>query len=109
MKEQIQGYAPEAPGLPQHVVIGEFLVSELRAPSGIFDEKTGTELTNLQAVELFESSIHGAQGVFLNSSQHLSPQGRARNTSVTRSSPYGAGRRGNYRVAVVSLRPPVGN
>ena len=90
---------------PQKVKVAEATASELQAGSGIFDGDS--ELTNLQAISLFESELHGAQDVFT-SDRGLSTEAQQHNSNLTRTSGVrGPGPAGHYRQAVYSHRPPL--
>jgi hypothetical protein len=58
--------------MPNIVPVTELTWGDLHAPSGIIDtivtregDSIDIELTNLQAIELFEGVVHEAQGVFI--------------------------------------------
>lgn len=76
-------------------VIAEMYLSELRQPSGVFDELTDKELTNREFVTAL--ALHkGAFDVFTSMNGHLSPEAAAHNSTVTRS------RQGEHIVALVA-------
>ena len=91
--------------LPKKVKVAEASRAELQEGSGVFDGDR--ELTNLQAILLFERGVHGAQDVFT-SDQGLSEEAQQHNSNVTRTSGVrGPGPAEHYRQAVYSHRPPV--
>lgn len=90
---------------PGHVIIGEYSIGELRQNSGVFDEDTGRELTNLEVISAVDGALYQSAQVYV-SDKHLSPEGQSHNSALTADSAYGAGPRDEYVRAIVSQRPP---
>lgn len=99
--------------LPQHTVVAEMTLGELRQSSGYRDPKTGCKLTVLERIaadEAYDDGMYavGAQGVFLawgdapTGEAWLSEAGKRHNTALTDSK---TGKGEDYMVAVVSRRP----
>lgn len=80
-------------------VLVETTWSELEMPSGIYDEESQRQLSNMEAIELVASGL-GAYLVYLNGNGHLSEEASRHNSQVTRTG------EGEHLIAVVAKYPP---
>lgn len=90
---------------PVTVVVTELSRAELAAPSVIYDEALGRELTVWEQIQASEAALYGAQSISVNHYEHLTAQARIFNEELVNGGSKGQVDYGQQIVAVVSHRP----
>ncbi len=94
------------PTIPNKVLVGVFSQAELHAPSGVFDEELGRDMTNREFIDFWERTVYGAQGTYGNTNGGMPQEAHDYNQTLREQgiSPYDP--YSPHRVAIYSRRPP---